>query len=184
MQERTGELSRANQQLRELATTDGLTGLLNRRAFMDEARHMFELAQRYQRPLSFLMVDADRFKQVNDTYGHQAGDVVLVQLARVIKDCLRGTDIVGRIGGEEFAVILPETSLEQTAELTERLLDRIRQTVIDVGEGRKLQVTVSIGVATVPPVALDIEAVMKSADDQLYRAKQHGRDRSWGLETG
>jgi len=178
VKERTTELTQVNEKLQALASTDSLTGLLNHRVFMDEAKHKFDLAKRHQRPLSLLMLDIDYFKQVNDAYGHQIGDLVLKKLAGVMKNSLRGTDIVGRIGGEEFAVILPETTLEQTVELTERLLSTIRNTKIEAE--KPFNITVSIGVATVPPLVSKLESVLKEADDALYKAKSEGRDRCCG----
>lgn len=180
VEERTRELSEANQRLKELASTDVLTGVLNRRAFMEEANSMFDLAKRYQRPLSLLMIDADHFKRVNDTHGHQAGDLVLVRLSNAMRNCLRGTDIFGRIGGEEFAVILPETDLQKTAELTERLLRTVRNMAIAVEPAVVLTITVSIGVATIPPVDSSLDVLIKQADAALYRAKAEGRDRCCG----
>jgi diguanylate cyclase (GGDEF)-like protein len=174
------DLRKANKRLQELASTDSLTGVLNRRAFMKEAMNKFDLAKRYQRPLSLLMLDVDHFKKVNDTYGHQTGDHVLTQLSAVMKDSLRSTDIISRIGGEEFAIILPETSLEKTIEFTERLLNTIRNTKINVEPDTSFNITVSIGVATVPPVSSGLDAVMKKADDALYKAKSEGRDRCCG----
>jgi hemerythrin len=178
--ERTRELSQANKKLQELASTDSLTGVLNRRAFMEEARNMFDLAKRYQRPLSLLMLDVDHFKRVNDTYGHQTGDFVLTRLSAVMKDSLRSTDIISRIGGEEFAIVLPETDLDKTIELTERLLHTIRNTEMKDDLERPFKITASIGVATVPPVASGLEEVMKEADNALYKAKTEGRDRCCG----
>jgi len=180
VQERTRDLSEANEKLKALANTDGLTGVLNHRAFMEEAASMVGLAKRYQRPLSLLLIDLDHFKRVNDNYGHQVGDLVLIKLSQAMTKCLRGTDILGRIGGEEFAIILPETGLDQTAELTERLLDTVRNTTIKVDSTTMLNVTASIGVATVPPLACDLDAVIKEADEALYKAKAEGRDRSCG----
>ena len=177
IQDRTRELSRANEKLTELASTDGLTGVLNHRAFMDRAKSAFELARRYQRPISMLMIDVDHFKRVNDTFGHQAGDLVLVRLCEQINKSLRGPDMVGRVGGEEFAVILPETGVEQTVQITERLLKSIRDEVLEVKPETAVNVTVSIGVATVPPLAPDLDAVMMAADRALYQAKSMGRDR-------
>jgi diguanylate cyclase (GGDEF)-like protein len=174
------DLRKANKRLQELASTDSLTGVLNRRAFMKEAMNKFDLAKRYQRPLSLLMLDVDHFKKVNDTYGHQTGDHVLTQLSAVMKDSLRSTDIISRIGGEEFAIILPETSLEKTIEFTERLLNTIRNTKINVEPDTSFNITVSIGVATVPPVSSGLDTVMKKADDALYKAKSEGRDRCCG----
>ena len=176
IQDRTRELSRANEKLTELASTDGLTGVLNRRAFMDRAKSAFELARRYQRPLSMLMIDVDHFKRVNDTFGHQAGDHVLVRLCELINKSLRGPDLVGRVGGEEFAVILPETGVEQTAQITERLLNSVRQERVEVEPETIVKVTLSIGVATVPPLAPDVDAVLVAADRALYKAKSMGRD--------
>lgn len=177
VQERTRDLSAANQKLKELASTDGLTGTLNHRAFMEEAAGILQLARRYSRPLSLLMIDADHFKQVNDTYGHQAGDRVLSRIGRVMRCCLRETDKIGRIGGEEFAVILPETGPEQTAVLTERLLNAVREMTIEIESESLLSVTVSIGVATLTPLIEDLAALLEQADAALYRAKAEGRDR-------
>lgn len=176
VRERTNALSEANQKLRELASTDVLTGLMNRRAFMEEAQRKFKLAKRYQRPLSLLMIDIDHFKRVNDTFGHQAGDQVLVEFGKIIKSCLRETDVFSRIGGEEFAIILPETNLEQTAELSERLLEKVRTAQIELETGIKISLTTSIGVATIPPLSVDVDTVMSEADKALYRAKLDGRD--------
>lgn len=176
VKERTYALSVANQKLKELASTDVLTGLLNRRAFMEEAQGKFKLAKRYQRPLSFLMLDIDHFKKVNDTFGHQAGDMALVEFSKIIKACLRETDVLGRIGGEEFAIILPETSLEQTAELSERLLEKVRTAEIEYDADIKISLTTSIGVASFPPFSIDFDTVMNEADKALYRAKLDGRD--------
>jgi diguanylate cyclase (GGDEF)-like protein/hemerythrin-like metal-binding protein len=181
VQERTCELTAANQKLRELASTDGLTGMLNRRTFMEEARNIFQLARRYHRPLSLLMVDVDHFKRVNDTYGHQVGDTVLVRLSQTMMHCLRGTDKIGRIGGEEFAVVLPETGPEQAAEMTERLLSTVRSMSIALEAASPLRVTVSIGVATLTPMTEDVDALIKHADAALYRAKDEGRDRWCGV---
>lgn len=176
VKERTADLLKTNQKLKELASTDVLTGLLNRRAFMEAAHDKFELAKRYQRPLSFLMIDIDHFKRVNDTYGHKAGDLVLAKFSKIMTNCLRATDVVGRIGGEEFAVILPETGLNQTAELTGRLLEMVRTAEIEIEDRIKIFLTTSIGVATVPPLSIDVEEVMKEADKALYKAKSEGRN--------
>lgn len=180
VRERTSQLIIANNKLKDLASKDGLTGLFNRRAFMEEANNMFKLAKRHKRPLSLLMVDADNFKNINGTYGHQIGDQVLIRLSRIMEDCLRVTDVVGRIGGEEFAVLLPETNIEQTVELTSRLLNAVRNAVIETTE-TSVSITVSIGVATTPPHADDFDTIMKIADQALYQAKNSGRDRCCGF---
>jgi hemerythrin len=178
IQERTSALSRANEKLKELASTDSLTGVLNRRAFIESAKSVFDLADRYQRPLSMLMIDVDHFKRVNDNFGHQAGDIVLLRLCELIQKKLRGLDIIGRVGGEEFAVILPETGLEQTAQITERLLQSVREENIEIEQAATVSVTISIGVATVPPLVPDVDSAMMEADRALYQAKSSGRDRS------
>lgn len=180
VQERTRDLSELNRQLQTLASTDGLTGILNRRAFMEEADGLLLLAQRYQHPLALLMVDADHFKMVNDTYGHEAGDRVLIALSKILLQCLRTTDRLGRVGGEEFAILLPETDLEQTAVLAERLLGSVREARIAIEGGAALTITVSIGVAALSPQAADVDAIMRQADAALYRAKAAGRDRWCG----
>jgi hemerythrin len=177
VRERTLELSAANKKLKELASTDGLTGTLNRRTFLEESSNMFLLAKRYNRPLSLLMIDADHFKQVNDNFGHQTGDRVLVGICKTLRDCLRGTDRIGRLGGEEFAIILPETDREQATDLAERLLIRIRNMKIETGGVTPLIVTVSMGVATLDTAMSDINVLIKLADSALYRAKNGGRNR-------
>jgi diguanylate cyclase (GGDEF)-like protein/PAS domain S-box-containing protein len=165
------------QQLIDLASTDGLTGALTRRAFMEEASNLFLLARRHARPLSLLMVDADYFKKVNDTYGHHVGDVVLVRLVAIFKEYLRTTDKVGRMGGEEFVVLLPETGPEEAAVVAERLLRAVRETKIDTDSGAALKITVSIGLAALSAQTKAIEALLRQADEALYDAKAGGRNR-------
>ncbi len=163
--------------LLELASIDSLTGALNRRAFMEAAENYLMLARRHGRPLAFMMIDADHFKKVNDTYGHHVGDVVLVRLASTIIDDMRGTDKFGRLGGEEFAVILPETTHDQAISVAERLLATIRALEIDAGDGRSLRFTVSIGLASLTQRADGLDALIQQADAALYEAKGTGRDR-------
>lgn len=182
VQKRTLELSESNRRLQELASTDSLTGLLNRRAFMDAFKNKFDLARRHQRPLSLLMIDVDHFKRINDTHGHQMGDWVLVQLSAIMTKSLRGTDVLGRIGGEEFALLLPETAHSQAVELSERLLETIRRTTLQASPQTTLTITASIGLTTVPPFSSEIDSVMKQADEALYRAKTTGRDRCCGSD--
>jgi diguanylate cyclase (GGDEF)-like protein/PAS domain S-box-containing protein len=169
--------------LLELAMMDGLTGILNRRAFVEAAASAFSLARRHGRPLSFLMFDADHFKRVNDTYGHHVGDAVLIKMSQVVQDALRAGDVLGRIGGEEFGILLPETSLEQAAEVAERLIGAIRQASVETEEGRLVRFTISAGIAAVTPDVPDLDALMRQADGALYEAKQSGRDR-WSAAQG
>jgi len=168
------------QKLRLLADTDGLTGLLNRRAFMDRTAKAVDLARRHGRPLALLMLDADHFKRVNDTYGHPAGDAVLIRLAAIGSSSLRTPDEMGRIGGEEFAILLPETDKDGAVILAERLLAAIRKDQIDIGDAAPISITVSVGVAVVTDTAATCEALVQQADQALYAAKAGGRDR-WAV---
>lgn len=165
------------QELLRLATTDDLTGLLNRRAFSEEAERLVTLARRYRRPLTLLILDADRFKAVNDTYGHPVGDAVLRALAATLDSRLRGTDLLGRLGGEEFGILLPETTAQGGCELGERLLAAIRACRVEAA-GEALHFTVSIGLASLDSQGVaSLESLLQQADDALYRAKESGRDR-------
>jgi diguanylate cyclase (GGDEF)-like protein/PAS domain S-box-containing protein len=166
--------------LRALATTDELTGLLNRRALLELAESELDRARRYKRPFTLLMIDLDRFKRVNDTYGHDVGDKVLKSVARTGAQALRETDTLGRLGGEEFAAILPETSADQALEVAERLRAAIGRAEMEESaapEGR-LRVTISVGIADSRPERDTVEAILKAADTALYRAKDNGRNRT------
>jgi diguanylate cyclase (GGDEF)-like protein len=174
------ELSRAdNARLEMLALTDPLTLALNRRALMDGLSAELERARRYALVLSILMVDIDHFKDVNDRYGHLAGDEVLRCVVRVLQREARSVDFVARYGGEEFVVVLPETSAEGAFALAERICARVREEPIETPHAATpLHVTVSIGVATVPsPQVESTDDLIAMADAALYRAKREGRDR-------
>lgn len=162
--------------LLRLATTDPLTGLNNRRSFEELAEREFKRAKRYGNPLAALMLDIDWFKQVNDTHGHAAGDEVLKAVARVITDTLRETDLAGRMGGEEFAALLPETDARGAHEVAERLRHTLAETGATTG-GTQLHVTASIGLAQRNEADKDLAGLLKRADEALYRAKQSGRNR-------
>ncbi len=162
--------------LRELATTDSLTGLYNRRRFLELSEREFAKCLRYNRSLAMFMIDIDHFKNVNDTHGHDAGDEVLRSLSEISIMALRNADIVGRLGGEEFGVLLPETGKEAAIEVAERLRTSVERAVIATNSA-ELTITVSIGVATMPPDTKDIQALLKRADVALYDAKQSGRNR-------
>ena len=129
-------------QLVELANTDSLTGILSRRAFLQQAQGLCQLAQRHRRPLSCLVLDADHFKKVNDTYGHHVGDAVLARLVELTLGCLRVTDKFGRIGGEEFAIMLPESDRDHAVGVAERLLNSVRAAEITTEDGKALKFTV------------------------------------------
>lgn len=160
-------------QLRRLALTDSLTGLSNRRHFFDRGAQELRRAARYDRPLAMLMLDIDHFKAVNDRYGHEAGDTVLRDLAQRLRGALRDSDLVGRIGGEEFAALLPETTAEEAVVLAERL----RAAVAEAPLGPGLAITASLGVAAAVPAEEEgVDPVLRRADAALYRAKAAGRN--------
>ena len=169
------DLIRNAQQLEQLATTDPLTGLYNRRHFLVALDAEWSRFQRYYRSVSVLMVDVDHFKTVNDHYGHAIGDEALKMVAAA---CLRGkrkSDTVGRVGGEEFAIVLPETSLSRARIVAERLRKRIAGQTLRVGE-TTLQITASIGIAEASVSMSGSDALMNAADQALYQAKAQGRN--------
>ncbi|MDD1622942.1 MAG: diguanylate cyclase [Methylococcaceae bacterium] len=166
----------ADEELERQAHTDFLTELANRRYFMALAEVELARALRYRKPLSVLMFDIDHFKAVNDNHGHKTGDMVLQKLAAILRHTLREVDIIGRLGGEEFAVILPETGTDDAWEAAERLRLAIARTQMQSEAGELLNVTVSIGVATLAEVANDVETLLKQTDDALYVAKNNGRN--------
>jgi two-component system cell cycle response regulator len=168
---------------RTAATTDALTGLYNRRFFEEQLKLETRRSARRGRPLGLLIVDVDRFKLVNDTYGHPAGDLVLREVALRLRSQVRGYDVVARYGGEEFAVLAPEVTPDVLAGLAERLRGTVADQPIVLDDGRKLLVTVSVGAAgaglalAVPEAADPFEALVRSADQALYQAKAEGRNR-------
>jgi len=162
--------------LRELATTDSLTGLYNRRRFMELSEREFARSLRYSRQLSMLMLDIDHFKRVNDEHGHDVGDTVLRSLSEISIMALRNADILGRLGGEEFGVLLPETDSQAAHDVAERLRLSIERSSIDTPDG-SLNITVSIGVAVLDSEVGSVEKLLKRADVALYEAKQAGRNR-------
>ena len=181
--ERTAELEReiaerqqAQAQLLELATTDSLTGLRNRRYFMEHATQEFERARRYRAPLSLLMVDADRFKTINDRFGHHIGDQVLKALALIGQRQLREIDLFARFGGEEFAILLPQTDFSDARSAAERLRQAIAEQPIDTEQG-PVHFTVSLGLSSLNSATVDLEDLLRQADLALYQAKQNGRNR-------
>jgi diguanylate cyclase (GGDEF)-like protein/PAS domain S-box-containing protein len=165
------------EQLRLQANTDFLTGTMNRRAFMEALQHAFELARRHDRALALLLLDADHFKRVNDTHGHPVGDMVLLELARIGTSRLRAADRMGRVGGEEFAFLLPETDATGAITFAERLLSAIRAARVDIGGKVSLSFTVSIGIAVKTLDIRDHETLLRCADQALYAAKKGGRNR-------
>ncbi|CCO25451.1 sensor domain-containing diguanylate cyclase [Maridesulfovibrio hydrothermalis] len=169
------ERKKLEDDLRKLAETDELTQLKNRRSFMTAARVEFERFNRYNSPLSVIMVDIDHFKMVNDNYGHDVGDAVLKAFADICRKQFRDMDIIGRIGGEEFAVLLPATAIADVATAAKRMCDACRNTRIHAGNNI-LKITASFGVASAEEVA-DVHGLLQQADRALYKAKRNGRDR-------
>ncbi|HTY02340.1 MAG TPA: diguanylate cyclase [Rhodocyclaceae bacterium] len=163
--------------LREEAATDALTRLPNRRYFLAEMeRHLARIQRGEGRPAAVLMLDLDEFKRVNDSYGHDIGDEVLKHLATVVREILRRGDLVGRLGGEEFAVLLPEATEEDARQLAERIREQIEQASLEA-DGRSLRYTTSVGVTLMVPSDHSVRAALQRADAALYRAKGAGRNR-------
>lgn len=171
------ELKRTQQQLERLSQSDELTGLVNRRHFISVARHEITRCQRYGGDLSVLMLDIDHFKKINDGYGHPAGDKVLARIGTLFRSMLRDSDIAARMGGEEFAILLPHTSAEHALLVGERIRTGVAATTIDVGQGKTLRCTLSVGVATLHGKGADLEQMLHAADQALYAAKHGGRNR-------
>jgi len=163
--------------LERLATTDALTGALNRRRFMERGAEEFTRSRRYDRPLSVVMLDIDHFKRVNDTHGHATGDEAIRMTVRCCKSSLRGCDIIGRLGGEEFAVVMPETPPVNAFTAAQRVRELIAATAMPLEAGGELRLTVSIGLSWMAAADRDIEQLLARADAGLYRAKNGGRNR-------
>jgi diguanylate cyclase (GGDEF)-like protein len=162
--------------IQHMAITDELTGLYNRRGLFEIGRREVERAQRYSHPLAAIMIDIDHFKKINDTYNHAIGDIVLRSFAECCLRNVREIDIVGRVGGEEFVILLPETDLPACQLVAERLRKRIleNRTRTDLGD---ISITVSMGVASMTAKARDLSDLIRQADEALYIAKNSGRDR-------
>jgi diguanylate cyclase (GGDEF)-like protein len=167
----------AIQKLDRVAHIDILTNLPNRRNFMTRTEQELLRTLRYGGGLSMLMMDVDNFKTINDRYGHKIGDIVLKELADVCRKALREVDIIGRIGGEEFAFALPNTGLTQGIELAERLRIMVEKTVVKTEQGKSIQFTVSIGATTLTDDISDVDILLNQADIALYEAKHNGRNR-------
>ena len=175
--EREKQLSVLNDKLREISLTDGLTKVDNRRSLEERLHEMWEHSMRLHEPIAIVMCDIDKFKSVNDNYGHQAGDAVLQQFARLLKDEAREIDRVGRYGGEEFLLILPGTVLDAAVTFAERLREKVANHTFSY-PGGTLRRTMSCGVGASPhPRVKDQEGLLRAADDALYVAKETGRNR-------
>ncbi|MGD8926449.1 MAG: diguanylate cyclase [Thioalkalispiraceae bacterium] len=167
---------RMESQLISMALFDSLTGALSRPAFMEQASKELSRSMRFHRPLSVMMIDIDHFKSINDNYGHAAGDNVLQIFVEAIQEVIRSTDFLGRVGGEEFALLLPDTSARAAYHLAERVRERITKYPYLAGD-MLIEVTASLGVAEYQSLDGDIKSVLNRADEALYQAKQAGRNR-------
>jgi diguanylate cyclase (GGDEF)-like protein len=178
LEDKQAELADANARLEQLAITDQITGLYNRHHFFTVVGHIFEEARRYKLPLCCFMVDADHFKNLNDTHGHQFGDHVLRGIADRLRRATRRSDILARYGGEEFIMAAPSTDLKTAAMLAERLRHCIQEEIFSLS-GAMARVTISLGYAcTDAMTCATFDDLLRAADQALYSAKQAGRNRS------
>lgn len=177
--ERTQALQEANQRLDMQANTDLLTNLPNRRQAMSRCAYEWKLSVEESTPLTCMMIDADGFKGVNDTYGHDAGDSVLQELAQVLQYAVRNDDVVCRLGGDEFLIICTKTPLSGALQLAQKVLEEVNQLVVKVGTG-EWRGRISIGVAARTDSMNEMDDLIKKADENLYVAKQQGRNRVVG----
>jgi len=171
------ERKQMERELERQANFDALTGLVNRRHFLEKAESEIARSKRYGGELSLIMFDIDHFKRVNDTHGHHVGDQVLRHVAETTRNCIRNIDIAGRIGGEEFVILLPQTDLDHAAEAAERLRTAMETSEIVLENGSHLIVTVSLGVVTQCDRSDALDELLKRADTAMYQAKQNGRNR-------
>lgn len=172
------ELREKNARLEQLSNTDGLTGIMNRRHFMEIFELEYLRAERYRTALSYVMIDLDHFKQINDVHGHQVGDNALIIVSKILREGLRKHDVVARYGGEEFALLLPETDLAGARVVAERYRSLIEKAEVPVENGTTLGITASLGLAAYPHDAVSrMDDLIRIADDALYEAKRRGRNR-------
>lgn len=169
-------MSRLNDELKVASRIDGLTGLFNRRYWQERFEQAYKLAKRREKPSTALMLDIDHFKKVNDTYGHQAGDSVIQSLAHLIKRCVRETDLAGRYGGEEFAVILTDSAVDNAVTVAERLRRLAEHSQVE-HEGQIIKFNISVGLAEFSPLCDSPMEWLERADQALYQAKQTGRNK-------
>jgi diguanylate cyclase (GGDEF)-like protein len=179
----SAENAKLYRETQELAVTDGLTKLLLRRPLLERLEGELKRASQTDTPLSFILLDIDHFKSVNDTFGHPAGDKVLREIASLVKKRVRDVDLCGRYGGEEFAVLLPATDIKGATLVAERIREGIRKETFEL-RGESRTITVSLGVSSFPGDATTMQALIERADEALYRSKENGRDRVTAYSEG
>ena len=177
MQKLISDLKKSQEELKLLSITDPLTKLYNRRYFSEISIKLLELAKRQKQPLSLMILDIDKFKNINDTYGHDVGDEVIISLANLLKKIQRKSDVVCRFGGEEFVLLLPNTDYDDAKKVAEKIRKKVKKSEVLYGKNNSLKFTVSIGVAQVDTTNENsIEPALKRADNALYEAKKSGRN--------
>ena len=177
--ERLSSVSEMNKRLADMSLTDELTGLPNRRYLNRRLREELAMTRRFNSPISCIMIDLDHFKQINDTLGHQAGDEILREVAKVLSSGRRGYDVVGRYGGEEFLVLLPQVDADEAMAVAERLRREVEGAVFRIASGTSTQVTISLGLTTFRgDEELEEAELIQRTDEALYQAKTSGRNRS------
>jgi diguanylate cyclase (GGDEF)-like protein len=172
----SADLQYSRQMFRELAEKDDMTGLLNKRSFRLELEREFKSAVRYDRQFSIMMIDADNLKEVNDVYGHEAGDKMILMIASTIRECVRESDVIARYGGDEFVVLMTDTSDRQASELGVRIKTSITNTSFN-HLGKEVRSSVSIGIACYPEDGADQNEILELADQALYKSKNEGRNK-------
>lgn len=175
LQRINADMSRLNARLNRLANTDGLTDLFNRRYLFDRLAELWAIYERHRRPLSCIVLDVDRFKRINDTCGHATGDGVLRAIADIVRREVRTSDVLARLGGEEFCVLCPETDAQGAAAVAERIRAAVQRFIFNADAGA-LRATVSMGVAPAQPTMRASDELLAAADAMLYRAKDGGRN--------
>jgi diguanylate cyclase (GGDEF)-like protein len=177
---RSNELEKMVEITHQLATTDSLTGLKNRRCFDEIFEPLFAHSKRHEEPLCLVLLDVDKFKQINDVHGHVAGDAVLKSIGELIRQCTRGSDVSARVGGDEFAFVLTNAAIEQGKTFAQHLLEKVREHDFAISDGHFLKVTLSIGVAELSCDIHSVEALYGLADKALYESKRRERNQVTG----
>ena len=178
IQKLISDLEASKEELKILASIDPLSGLYNRRYFSKISEHILDLSKREKTSLSVIMIDIDKFKNINDSYGHKVGDDIIVMLSRKLEEYTRKSDIICRFGGEEFVILLPETAIDGALNISKKIRLNVEQLLLNMEEQKELKITVSIGVSQVMhDKDLNIEASICRADEALYSAKNSGRNK-------